>query len=197
MITLGTLATLLIDHNLSGPGRSHAQAAKQHGHQHDEPLTSLVTSSIITRCYMSCIDFCHVCMIVLEMNILLLLLHMYSDIQGLYSLSGWTSRKVSKSWGFPIALKIDRHIGSSAAKLSVKFQSDTIIMNPISRLRDFARSYDKTSVRLMNRGPGLIDNDYTSGYIVVYPAFWWSTIHGRSYGQWYTANGDFLGEKTN
>ena len=28
---------------------------------------------------------------------------------------------------FPIALKFDRHLGSSAGKMPVKFQSDTII----------------------------------------------------------------------
>ena len=59
--------------------------------------------------------------------------------QGLYSLSGRTSyRKISWSLKsrsrevrvqtFPIALKLDRHIGSNAAQMPVKFQSDTIMI---------------------------------------------------------------------
>ena len=56
-------------------------------------------------------------------------------LQGLYSLSGKTSyRKISWSLeaarfglNFPIALKFGRYLGSAAAELSVKFQSDTTI----------------------------------------------------------------------
>ena len=42
----------------------------------------------------------------------------------------------------PIALKFDRHLGSTAAEMSVKFQSDTIIITPhlaASRLREIWR----------------------------------------------------------
>ena len=41
-------------------------------HQHDQSLASLVTFSIITCCHISYIVICNVCMIVLEINILLL-----------------------------------------------------------------------------------------------------------------------------
>ena len=50
-----------------------------------------------------------------------------------------------------IALKFDRHLGSSDAKMSVKFQSDTII---IASNLAASRLCGKTSVRLVNRGPG-------------------------------------------
>ena len=36
-------------------------------------------------------------------------------------------------YSFSIALKFDRHLGSSAEKMSAKFQGDTIIMQPKSR----------------------------------------------------------------
>ena len=51
---------------------------------------------------------------------------------------------------FIFALKFDGHIGSSAADMPVKFQSD---INTQSR--DFTRSWGKTSVRLGNRDPGV------------------------------------------
>ena len=72
-------------------------------------------------------------------------------IQGLYSLSGKTSyRKISWSLEaakfvfrlFPIALKLDNHLGSNAAEMPVKFQNDTIIITPnlaASRLREIWR----------------------------------------------------------
>ena len=58
-------------------------------------------------------------------------------------------------------LKFDRPIGSNAADRGpVKFQSDVIILNqPISRLRDFTRSYDKTSYRLLKRWPERMDSE--------------------------------------
>ena len=43
--------------------------------------------------------------------------------------------------------------GSTAADVPVKFQSDAIIQS-ISRLRELTRSYNKTSYRLLKRGPG-------------------------------------------
>ena len=52
-----------------------------------------------------------------------------------------------------VALKFDRHLGSSTADMRVKFQSDWKRLTQISRLRDFMRFSDKTSVRLVNRGP--------------------------------------------
>ena len=47
----------------------------------------------------------------------------------------------------------DRHLGSSADGMPVKYQSDTIIMtwHPISRLWAFIRSCGKTSYRQANR----------------------------------------------
>ena len=58
---------------------------------------------------------------------------------------------------FPIALKFDWHLGSSAAEMSVNFQSDTIIItsNPMAS-RDFMRFGGKTSYRLVNRGTGTL-----------------------------------------
>ena len=47
-------------------------------------------------------------------------------------------------------MEFDRHFGGAAAEPPVKFKSDW----KISRLRVFTRSYGKTSVRLVNRGPG-------------------------------------------
>ena len=53
-----------------------------------------------------------------------------------------------------IVLKFARHFGSPAAEVPSKFQSHWKSLKPISRLRDFARSCGKTSVRLLNRSPG-------------------------------------------
>ena len=57
-----------------------------------------------------------------------------------------------------IALKFDRHLGSAAAEMSVKFQSDWKSSIRISWLRVFARSCGKTSYRLMNRCPGWLQS---------------------------------------
>ena len=71
--------TFLIDHNLSGPGRSHAQAAKQHLLLISRPPARWATGfsgdlqhNYLLLYIMFC--FCNVCTIVLEINILLLLL---------------------------------------------------------------------------------------------------------------------------
>ena len=53
-----------------------------------------------------------------------------------------------------IALKFDRHLGSAAAEVHVKFQSDYKSLTWISRLRDFTISCGERSVRLGNRSPG-------------------------------------------
>ena len=56
-----------------------------------------------------------------------------------------------------IALKFDRHLGSAAAEVPVKFQSDWQSLNPNLVgffFRDFTRSCSKTSVGLVNKGPG-------------------------------------------
>ena len=57
---------------------------------------------------------------------------------------------------FQITLKFDRHLGSSAAEISVKFQNDIIIITPnlVAWLWDFTWVGGKTSYRLVNRGPG-------------------------------------------
>ena len=51
------------------------------------------------------------------------------------------SREI-RVWTFPIALKFNSHIGSSAAEMPAKFQSDTIIITPnlaASRLHEIWR----------------------------------------------------------
>ena len=51
------------------------------------------------------------------------------------------SREIRVQTGY-IALKFDRHLGSTAAEMPVKFQSDTIIITPnlaASRLREIWR----------------------------------------------------------
>ena len=56
--------------------------------------------------------------------------------QGLYSPQDLAK---SQSHEIPVALKFDRHLGSGAAEMLVKFQSDTIIIIPnlaASRLRE-------------------------------------------------------------
>ena len=54
---------------------------------------------------------------------------------------------------FPIALKFNRHLGSSAAEMPVKFQSDTSLQHPIWRLQNFPRFGSMMFYRLVNRGP--------------------------------------------
>ena len=87
--------TFLIDHNLSGPGRSHAQAAKQHLLLISRPPARWATGfsgdlqhNYLLLYIMFC--FCNVCTIVLEINILLLLQqHSHtSDVPGVVSLRG-------------------------------------------------------------------------------------------------------------
>ena len=83
-----------------------------------------------------------------------------TSTQGLYSLSGKTScHQISQilevlrlCYNYRIALKFGRYLGSGAVNVLVKFQSDWKSLNPISWLRDFARSCGKTLVRLVNRG---------------------------------------------
>ena len=74
--------TFLIDHNLSGPGRSHAQAAKRHLLLISRPPARWATGfsgdlqhNYLLLYIMFC--FCNNCTIVLEINILLLLLLLY------------------------------------------------------------------------------------------------------------------------
>ena len=82
-------------------------------------------------------------------------------VQGLYSLSGLTarSREVSNPKipvnTFPIARKLDRHLGSSAAQTAVKFQSVAII---ITHNFTASRFGDKTAHRFVNRGPVYVRN---------------------------------------
>ena len=45
------------------------------------------------------------------------------------------------------------HLGSSAAEVPLKLQSDTTIFNQIARLRDFTRFGGNIPYRLVNRGP--------------------------------------------
>ena len=61
------------------------------------------------------------------------------------------SRKVFGTLNCCIALKFGSHIGSNAAEVPVKFQSDRTILNTNLAA---SRSYDKTSFRILRRGPG-------------------------------------------
>ena len=83
---------------------------------------------------------------------------------GLYSLSGRTSYpKISRSIAFPIALKFHGHLGSTAAEMPVKLQSEPTIKTPnlaASSLRDVARFGGKTPYRLVNRDPRVIGSQY-------------------------------------
>ena len=81
---------------------------------------------------------------------------------GLYSLSGKTSyRKISWSleaarFGFKLFQSLWNLAGTSAALLPrclSNFRAIRPLQHPISRLRDFTRFGDKTSYRLVNRGP--------------------------------------------
>ena len=58
------------------------------------------------------------------------------------------SREIG-SLNYRIALKFDWHIGSSAADVPIKFQSDRAILN----IKLVAHS--KTSYRILKRGPDL------------------------------------------
>ena len=54
----------------------------------------------------------------------------------------WSRKIYSLNNNTCITLKFGRCLGSSAAEIAVKLQSDQIILNAISRLRKFARSRD-------------------------------------------------------
>ena len=82
-------------------------------------------------------------------------------VQGLYSLSGLTarSREVSNAkipvYTFLMAMKLDWHLGSSAAQPAVKFQSVAIILTHNFTASRFG---DKTAHRFVNRGPVYVRN---------------------------------------
>ena len=63
------------------------------------------------------------------------------------------SRKIG-CYNDRIAPKFDRHRGNAAAEVPVNCQCDLKSLKA-NRLRDFARSCGKTSVRLVKRGPGM------------------------------------------
>ena len=82
-----------------------------------------------------------------------------STYRGLVTVYGDTPESIILNIGsgnglLPVALKFDRHLGSSAAEMPVKFQSNMIIITPILRLRDFTRFGGKMSYSLVNRGTG-------------------------------------------
>ena len=85
-----------------------------------------------------------------------------NSLHGLYSLSGWTScRKISRSleagrFRSRLFQSLWNLTGISAALLPrclSNFKTIWSLWHPILRPRDFARSYGKTSVPLVNRGP--------------------------------------------
>ena len=89
--------------------------------------------------------------------------------QGLYSLSGKTSyRKISWSleaarFGSKLFQSLWNWAGTSAALLLrclSNFRAIRPLQHPISRLRDFTRFGGKTSYRLVNRGPVLLQQDH-------------------------------------
>ena len=83
---------------------------------------------------------------------------------GSYSLSGRTSYRTI-SWGlqaarsgFSLFQSLWNMTGASAEALTrclTNFRAIRWLQHPISRLRVFTRSYGKTSVRLVNRDPGV------------------------------------------
>ena len=82
--------------------------------------------------------------------------------QGLYSLSGRTSYR-EISWSLEaarldvriiITLNFDRHLGSSAAEMPIKFQGDSKSITPNLAARDLTKFYGKISMCLVNRGHG-------------------------------------------
>ena len=89
--------------------------------------------------------------------------HPQFDIEGLYSLTGWASYH-NISWSleaarlYAITMASLRYLtGIPAAALSrclSNFRAIEKVSTRISWLRDFTRSYGKTSVRLVNTGPG-------------------------------------------
>ena len=92
-------------------------------------------------------------------------------LPGLYSLSGKTSYR-QISWSLE-ATRLDvimvvwlwNLTGTSAAALPkclLNFRAIGKVQTRISRLRDFTRSYSKTSYRLVNRGPERQHNDHRS-----------------------------------
>ena len=80
-------------------------------------------------------------------------------VLGLYSLSGETScchiswsLKAPKLDNDRIALKFDRHLGTAAVELPVKFQNDWKMLSPNLAASKLTRSCIKTPVRSLNRG---------------------------------------------
>ena len=69
------------------------------------------------------------------------------------SISDISQRREIACWNVGITLKFHRRPGSTAAEVPVKFQSDRTILNTNLPGRDFARSYDKTSCRILKQGP--------------------------------------------
>ena len=57
---------------------------------------------------------------------------------------------------FPIVLKFDGHLSSSAAEMPVKFRVIWSLLHSILRLRNFMRFGSKKSYCLVNRGPDVI-----------------------------------------
>ena len=62
-----------------------------------------------------------------------------------------------------VALNFDRHLGCAAPEAPANFWAIGKVWNWISRLRDSTRSCDKSSVRLVNKGPGLEGRVSVSG----------------------------------
>ena len=91
------------------------------------------------------------------------------QIQGLYSVTGPTpSRNISWSleavrFRFRIFQSLYNLTGTSAAALPGCLSNLRVIqslVHPISRLRDFTRFDGKTPIRLVNKCPGFVPNDY-------------------------------------
>ena len=99
-------------------------------------LASLVTSNIITCCYISCIDVCNVCMIVLEINILPQARYIYTNFKGLPGQVFVNSSQYSITSLSCFTIVGYRPVSPKTAKLDVHFCQSLDFVHSIG-LQDF------------------------------------------------------------
>ena len=73
---------------------------------------------------------------------------------------------------YPIAKEFDMYLGSSAAEIPVKFQSDTIIITSNLAASILHEIWHKASYRLMNRGPDVQFTAIHCKYIEIWNNMW-------------------------
>ena len=100
------------------------------------------------------------------------------------------SRKIG-CYNDRIAPKFDRHRGSAAAEVPVNCQCDLKSLKA-NRLRDFVRSYGKTSVRLVKRGPGMFSQVHVEGIMMASSNGSISRVTGPLCGEF---NGEFPSQR--